>query len=346
MSRALEVAQCGRGTVSPNPMVGCVIVKNNQIVGEGFHQYAGGPHAEIIALQQAKHEAKDAIVYVSLEPCCHHGKTPPCTQALIDAGVKTVYASCLDPNPKIAGKGIKQLQAAGINTLVGLHEPQAKQINEIFFHYMTHKRPFVIAKWAMSLDGKTVTHQGDSRDISSLDSRQYLHQFRQEVDAILVGAKTAVYDNPLLTVRHASNIKKHPIRIVLTSRGHLPTSLNLFDTTLPSKTIVATTNKADKTWIDCIKKRNIEVIILPENENGHIDLPCLLDALGQKEITSLLVEGGNTIHQSFFRENLINKVHVYLAPVIIGSLEKKQSLSTLHVSKVGCDFFFTGEYRN
>lgn len=213
MRIALQLAQQGRCTVSPNPMVGCVIVKNNQIIGEGFHSYSGGPHAEIMALQQAGSNAQGAIAYITLEPCCHYGKTPPCTDALLQAGITHIVVACLDPNPLVAGKGLQQLQSAGMHVELGVGEEEAKRLNEIFFHYIRNQRPFVIAKWAMSLDGKTVTQPHDTRDISCLASHQASHQIRQQVDAILIGANTAIHDDPLLTVRHTIDhapLLKHP----------------------------------------------------------------------------------------------------------------------------------------
>ena len=230
MSTALSLAERGRYTVSPNPMVGCVIVKDGKIVGKGFHLKAGDPHAEILALREAGADANAATAYVSLEPCCHYGKTPPCTDALIKAGIKKVYAACLDPNPLVAGKGIQQLKNANIEVETGLHEKEASQLNEIFFHYIRRQQPSVIAKWAMSLDGKTVTHTEDSRDISGNTSREYSHQTRQQVDAILIGAGTAICDDPELTVRYPADTSslRQPLRVVLSSQAICQYILNYF----------------------------------------------------------------------------------------------------------------------
>ncbi|MBX3709134.1 MAG: bifunctional diaminohydroxyphosphoribosylaminopyrimidine deaminase/5-amino-6-(5-phosphoribosylamino)uracil reductase RibD [Gammaproteobacteria bacterium] len=344
MAHALQLAQQGQYTVSPNPMVGCVLVKNDCTIGTGFHQRAGGAHAEIMALEQAASDARGATAYITLEPCCHFGRTPPCTNALINAGIKKIFIACADPNPLMSGNSIKQLRAAGIEVIMGSHEARAKRLNEIFFHYIVHKRPFVFAKWAMSLDGKTSTHNNDNRDISCSESQISSHQLRKKVDAILIGANTAIRDNPLLTVRHQSDlIIKHPTRIVLTNRGNLPLSLNIFDSSMPGKTIVATTNKVDPIWLTCIRNKNIDVMLLPSDENSNINLSLLLDELGQREITSLLVEGGMTVHHSFFNENLVNKVHVYLAPVIIGTSKGKLQLSNIAISRISKDFYFTAD---
>jgi diaminohydroxyphosphoribosylaminopyrimidine deaminase/5-amino-6-(5-phosphoribosylamino)uracil reductase len=273
MSLALRLAKKGRFSVSPNPMVGCVIVKNNQIIGKGFHQCAGGPHAEISALQQAGKEAKDASVYVTLEPCCHYGRTPPCANALIEAGVSNVYISCLDPNPLVRGKGIQQLQSDGISVNIGLFEKESITLNEIFFHYITHRRPFVIAKWAMSLDGKTTTHALDDKQISGESSKKITHKIRQHVDAILVGANTVLVDNPQLTVRNNTSIKQ-PIRIILAGKKYFPNTLNIFKD-LTSKIIIAGTKQTQQ-FISHLQSNHIEILILPENKQNRVHLPTLL----------------------------------------------------------------------
>ncbi len=341
MSLALQEAQRGRYTVSPNPMVGCVIVKHNQVIGCGYHHQAGGPHAEIAALRQAGSDAQDATAYVTLEPCCHYGKTPPCTLALIQAGISKIHIACEDPNPLVAGKGIEQLRSAGIDIEIGLHETAAKQLNEIFFHFIKQRRPFVIAKWAMSLDGKTITHVEDTRDISCQASREHSHLLRQQVDAILIGANTARHDNPLLTVRYGDTNTKHPIRILLTGSGNLPLDLKIFDPALPAKTMVATTNQADGAWLRAAREKEIEILMLPANKNGQVNLPDLLDELGNRQITSLLVEGGMEVHHAFFNDNLVNKIHVYLAPVIIGALTRKRQINNVAITTIEQDFHLT-----
>lgn len=345
MTLALKLAERGRFTVSPNPMVGCILVKNNRIIGEDYHHQAGGPHAEVLALEQAGNLAHGATAYVTLEPCCHHGKTPPCTEALIQAGIKKIYIACEDPNPLVAGKGMQALRQANIAVEVGLHATQAKRLNEIFFHYMQQQRPFVIAKWAMSLDGKTIAHPQDTRDISSNPSRHLSHLIRQQVDAILIGANTAIHDDPLLTVRLDQAQVKQPLRIILSSRGNLPMHLKLFDQTMPAKTIIATTHAADKNWCEDMRKKNVDVLVLPANKNAQVDLPSLLTELGKRQISSLLVEGGMTVHANFFAENLVNKIQVHIAPVIIAALEKKKVLSQLNFSQLDCDFHIVADYQ-
>jgi diaminohydroxyphosphoribosylaminopyrimidine deaminase/5-amino-6-(5-phosphoribosylamino)uracil reductase len=344
MSLALDLAKQGRLTVSPNPMVGCVIVNHHSIVGKGFHQQAGHAHAEIYALQEAGDASIGATAYITLEPCNHHGRTPPCTEALIQAGIKQVYIPSLDPNPLVSGRGVEKLTSAGIDVRLGLCANEAKILNEIFFHYMHYQRPFVIAKWAMSLDGKTVTHEHDCKKISSKQSHLLLHETRQQVDAILVGAKTAIHDDPLLTVRSSSMEDlpmKQPIKIILSGSGHLPLNLKMFD---HPTSLIATTSPLDASWNRLIKDKKIEVMLFPKNKIGKIDLNSLLIALGKKGITSLLVEGGMTTHENFFEEGLVNKIQVYLAPVIIGKLKNKKKVTQVQVSQLDDDYYFVGNY--
>lgn len=342
MSKALCLAEKGRTSVSPNPMVGCVIVNQGEIVGEGFHQQAGGPHAEVAALRQAGDRAQGGTAYVSLEPCCHYGKTPPCTQALIEAGVARVYASCLDINPLVSGAGITKLREAGIQVETGLMESEARKLNEVFFHYILHKRPFVIAKWAMSLDGKTVTAPGDSREISSEESRFHSHQIRMQIDAILIGANTARIDNPLLTARHGtetSTPERQPLRIVLCGKTPLPLDLRVFEPGQSAQTLVIATPETDQSWIKALQQKSVGVLTIPANTHHHVDLQILLDELGRRQITSLLVEGGMAVHESFIRENLVNQFHVYLSPVVIGGLKNKRVLNQPLVTTLNNDLF-------
>lgn len=342
MSHALELALCGRYTASPNPMVGCVIVKNNQIIGKGFHQKWGDAHAEINALKEAGADAKDATLYVTLEPCCHVGKTPPCTTALIQAGIKKIIVACLDPNPLVSGKGIHTLRSAGMEVEIGLEEIAAKKINEIFFYYIQHHRPFVIAKWAMSLDGRMNVNPGDSPYISCPESQVHSHDIRQQVDAIMVGSKTAILDNPRLTRRPHDTALKQPVRIIVCGKNALPLHLALFDPRLPGKTIIASTQKNHREIYQSILSEKMEFLFLPGDEESQVDLNALLDALGKKNMSSLLVEGGTALHRSFFKEKLVNKIQVYLSPSIMGS-DKRQPVDTLTSISVGADFFLTAD---
>lgn len=317
MQRALELAERARGRTSPNPMVGAVLVRDGQIVGEGFHRAAGTPHAEINALRDAGDAARGATLYVTLEPCCHHGRTPPCTQALIEAGVAEVHMAMLDPNPAVGGKGRAELEAAGIRTGVGDGEDQARTLNEVFLHWIETGRPFVVAKFAMSLDGKIATHTGDARWISGPASRRYTHHLRDEVDAILVGIDTVIADDPKLTTRLDRDGVRHPLRIVLDSRGRMPTDATLLDPALPGRSLIATTETGAAVLHRTAEGR-ADLLMLPSDEHGRVHLPALLEELGRRDVTSILVEGGGTILGSFFVQNHVDKVMAFIAPLIIG----------------------------
>jgi len=318
MARALELAARARGRTSPNPMVGAVLVKDGEIVGEGFHPRAGEPHAEIFALRQAGERARGATLYINLEPCCHYGRTPPCTEALIRAGVAEVHMAMEDPNPLVHGKGRAALEAAGIRTFVGEHESEARQLNEVFIKYITTGRPFVTAKFAMSLDGKIATHTGQSRWITGEAARRRVHELRDVSDAICVGVSTILADDPRLTTRLDKPDVKHPLRVILDSRGRAPLTARVFDPALPGRTVVATTPAMPSTHRAALEAQGVEVWALPPDDRGCVDLAALLDRLGEREITSLLVEGGGTVLASFFERRLVDKVMAFVAPLIIG----------------------------
>lgn len=327
MRRALELAARARGRTSPNPMVGAVVVRQGQVVGEGYHQRAGTPHAEVHALREAGELARGATLYVSLEPCNHHGRTPPCTEALIAAGVAEVRMAMLDPNPIVNGGGRARLEAAGVRTVVGECEAEARELNEVFLTYITAGRPFVIAKFGASLDGKIATRTGESRWITGEVARQRAHEVRDTVDAILVGATTVVVDNPLLTTRLPGRDVRHPLRVVLDSRGRAPLEAHVFDPNLPGKTLLATTAAFPAERRPALEGRGVEVLSLPSDEHGRVDLGALVRALGQRQVTSLLVEGGGTVLEACFRARLVDKVLAFLSPVIIGGREAPSAVS-------------------
>ena len=355
MLRALQLAKRGKGRTSPNPMVGAVLVKNGSVVGEGFHPRAGEPHAEIFALRQAGENARGATLYVTLEPCNHYGRTPPCTKAIIAAGVAEVHMAILDPNPLVAGGGKKELEAAGIRTVVGEHENEAKKLNEVFLHWVTTGRPFVIAKFAASLDGKIATRTGESRWITGPEARRYAHELRDQVDAILVGVNTIIKDNPELTTRLEKKDVHHPLRVVLDSRGRAPLAARVFDPDLPGRTLVVTTEAMPQKTRQALSERGIEVLV-PPADRGQVNLPALLHELGAREVTSVLVEGGSTVLGSFFAHGLVNKVVTFIAPMIIGGQEAPTAvggsgverladawrLKEIEVTKVGEDLLITG----
>ncbi len=343
MNKALQLAWKGEFTVSPNPMVGCVIVKNDAIVGCGYHEKFGAAHAEINALKVAGEHAKGSTVYVTLEPCCYFGKTPPCTQALINAGIKEIYIATQDPNPLVSGKGIEELKNAGIKVYVGCCRKKAISMNEIFFHFIQTKTPFIISKWAMSLDGKTIVNSLDTKQISCSESTFHTHRLRQKVDAILVGANTIREDNPKLNVRYSVEsllCTKQPIRIVIAGKDLLPSDSFIFNIELGEKTILATTKQNHHLFTHhaCT---NVEILCVDANSNNQVCLNHLVILLGEKGITSILVEGGVKIRESFFEMNLVSRIEAYLAPVIIGSFVQKKHIHSLKTIKLHKDFCFS-----
>lgn len=309
MARALELAARGRGRTSPNPMVGCVVVRDGKIIGEGWHERAGEPHAEVIALRHAG-DVSGATVYVSLEPCAHHGKTPPCVDLLTQRKPRRVVAAMQDPNPKVAGKGIEALRAAGVETEVGLLESEARQLNEAFIKHITTGMPFVIAKCAMSLDGKIATRTGDSKWVTGETARAYVHKLRNEVDAILVGSRTVMLDDPSLTTRLPEGDTRDPIRVIVDAAEYLSADRKVFhlDSDAP-------------TWVAVAEGRTAEgadqVLQVPRALGG-IDFWALMQELGKRNITTVLIEGGGSTHASAFEAGIVDKVLFFVAPKIVG----------------------------
>ena len=317
MKRALDLARRGKGRTSPNPLVGAVIVKAGQVVGEGYHQKAGTPHAEIHALHAAGANAKGATLYTNLEPCCHWGRTPPCTEAVIQANIAQVYIAEVDPNPSVAGKGIRQLQAAGITVHVGLCAEEAARLNEIHTKYIQTGKPFVILKTAMSLDGKIATASGESQWITAEASRQCGHEIRDTVDAILVGIGTVIRDNPALTTRLRHRAGQDAIRIVLDSRGRTSTKAHIFNPESGAGVIVAVTPDAPPQNVEALRTAGAEVVIVPE-VHGRVSFKHLIEVLGEREITSVLIEGGGEINASAITAGVVDKVMCFVAPKLIG----------------------------
>jgi diaminohydroxyphosphoribosylaminopyrimidine deaminase/5-amino-6-(5-phosphoribosylamino)uracil reductase len=302
-------------------MVGAVVVRDGEVVGEGCHQQAGTPHAEVHALNAAGERARGACLYVNLEPCSHYGRTPPCTEAVIAAGIAAVYMAVLDPNPLVDGQGRALLEEAGIRTILGECAQEATDLNEAYFTYITSGRPFVLAKFACSLDGKIATRTGESRWISGEESRRRVHELRDEVDAILVGADTAIADDPLLTTRLDDREVRHPLRVVVDSRGRVPLEARLFDPSLPGRTAVAATAAFPADRRETLERRGVEVLVLPADDRGRVDLDALLETLGRRQVASLLVEGGGTVLEAFFRARLVDKILAFIAPRIIGGVD-------------------------
>jgi diaminohydroxyphosphoribosylaminopyrimidine deaminase/5-amino-6-(5-phosphoribosylamino)uracil reductase len=325
MARALELARKALGTTSPNPAVGTVIVREGAIVGEGFTQPPGSSHAEVMALRQAGERARGATIYVTLEPCSHFGRTPPCTRAIIEAGIAEVHLAALDPNPRVSGRGRAELEAAGISIHFGEHETEAREINEAYFKFITTGQPFVTVKFAMSLDGKIATRTGDSRWISGPQSRQYVHCLRRKADAIMVGVNTVLADDPQLTARDSrGKVIKAPLRVIVDCHGRTPPSARAFQQ--PGQTLLAVGESLDAEEAEGFVQVGAEVLSLP-SKKGLVDIKELLRVLGQREITSLLAEGGGTLLASLFEGGLVDKVYAFVAPLLIGGKEARTAVA-------------------
>ncbi|MEG6615254.1 bifunctional diaminohydroxyphosphoribosylaminopyrimidine deaminase/5-amino-6-(5-phosphoribosylamino)uracil reductase RibD [Peptococcaceae bacterium 1198_IL3148] len=316
MQKALELAAKAEGYTSPNPLVGAVVVKDGRIVGQGYHQKAGTPHAEVHALKDAGSLALGATIYVTLEPCCHYGRTPPCTEAIKAAGIKRVVAAMTDPNPLVAGQGLNSLKTAGIEVSSGILAEEAAQLNEVFIKYITKKLPFVALKAAVSLDGKIATVIGESQWITGTESRLYTHSLRHKYDGILVGINTVLADNPSLTTRLPAGQGKDPVRIILDSKCRTPLDAKIINQASAAQTIIATTSGADVDKIKALEAQGAEVIICGDADT--VDLHQLLQQLAARKITSLLVEGGAGVHGSFLTSGLVDKVYWFIAPMLIG----------------------------
>jgi diaminohydroxyphosphoribosylaminopyrimidine deaminase/5-amino-6-(5-phosphoribosylamino)uracil reductase len=322
MRRALELAERGRGRVEPNPLVGAVLVKDGRIVGEGWHEEFGQAHAEVNALAQARAAARGAVCYVSLEPCCHVGKTPPCTDALIRAGVARVVAALEDPFPEVAGHGASLLQAAGIPMALGLCEREARRQNAPYLKLLATGRPYVHAKWAMTLDGKIASRSGDSKWISNEASRRRVHELRGRMDAVVVGIGTALADDPLLTARPAG--PRMAARLVLDRQARLPPTARLVRTAAEAPTLVIVSSEAPRERLATLRAAGCEVIEQPPEASG---VPALLDHLGPRRWTNLLVEGGALVLGSFLDAGAVDEVHVFIAPKLSGGAEAKTAIA-------------------
>ncbi|WP_312098722.1 bifunctional diaminohydroxyphosphoribosylaminopyrimidine deaminase/5-amino-6-(5-phosphoribosylamino)uracil reductase RibD [Niallia sp.] len=315
MRMALELAESALGKTNPNPVVGAVIVKDGVIVGTGLHRKAGEPHAEVHAFKMAGDHAKDATLYVTLEPCSHYGKTPPCALLVKDSGVTRVVVATEDPNPKVAGRGISILREAGIEVEVGILKKEAQQLNERFIHNMIHETPFVVSKVAMTLDGKIATHTGHSQWITGEAARKEVHLLRNQVDGILVGVGTVLADNPKLTTR-LEGTSKNPIRIILDTHLKTPSDAYVTDCT-EAKTIIITAAEVGSEKAIALKEKGADVLSIP-TLHGKLELKIALQQLYKMGITDILLEGGSEVNASFMRQGLIQKYLVYIAPKIVG----------------------------
>ena len=317
MQRAIELAKLGEGFTNPNPLVGAVIVKDGRIIGEGWHECYGGLHAERNALKNATEPVTGADMYVTLEPCSHYGKQPPCCVAVADAGIKNVYIGSDDPNPLVAGKGIRYLKEHGINVVTDVLKEECDEINKIFFHYITHRTPYIIMKTAMSIDGKGASYTGDSKWISNELSREDTHRTRKRVAGIMVGINTVLADNPMLNCRCEN--PKNPVRIICDSNLRIPLDCEIVKTAKDIPTYIATVS-TDYDKEKLLADLGVNII---KTTGERVDLYELMKVLGELKIDSVLVEGGAELHASMLRAGLVNKLEVYVAPKIIGGTESK-----------------------
>ena len=335
MQHAIALAKKGAGFVNPNPMVGCVVVKDNEIITEGYHEYYGGFHAERNALTNTTADCKDATLYVTLEPCCHYGKTPPCTEIIIEKGIRKVVVGLLDPNPLVAGKGIKILEDAGIEVITGVEVDKIKELNKVFLKYINTKCPYVLLKTAMTLDGKIASYTGDSKWITNEKSRKLVHKLRSEMMGIVAGIGTVKADNPMLNSRlevqqptansQQPNIHQ-PIRIIVDTKASISLDSNIVKTANEYRTILAvsqqSTENSQQTKINELKSLNVEILYC-EEKDSHVDINDLMIKLGQKGIDSLLLEGGATLNAAFLEAGCVDEVYAFIAPKIIGGEHSK-----------------------
>ena len=314
MRRAISLAEKGRGWTNPNPLVGCVIVKNGEIVAQGYHEKIGGWHAERNAILNCQADLTDATAYVTLEPCCHHGRTPPCSDLLIERGIKKVFIGSRDPNPLVYGKGAKQLRAAGVEVVEDFLREECDQLNPIFFHYIQTKRPYVLLKYAMTADGKIATSTGESKWITGELARAKVQETRHQYRAIMVGVETVLADNPMLNSRMPN--ARQPVRIVCDSHLRTPLDCQLVQTAKDYPTIIATISE-DLQKIAKFEPLGVEVLLC-KAKNRRVDLLDLLQKLGEKQIDSLLIEGGASLNFSALESGVVNRVHCYIAPKLVG----------------------------
>lgn len=360
MRRAIELAKKGGGFVHPNPLVGCVVVNDGDIIAEGYHERYGGFHAERNALTYCKSEIKGASLYVTLEPCCHHGKTPPCTEIIIEKGIRKVFVGILDPNPLVAGKGVRMLQDADIEVVTGLCEDEIREMNKVFLKYITTKRPYVIMKTAMTLDGKIAAHTGDSRWVTNETSRKMVHELRSGLAGVVVGINTALADDPMLTCRLEGD-HHQPARIVVDSNLRLPLDSQLVRTASEYRTIVACcrfdrseaecgdvkisttiTGKHDDSerlrFLDTL--RSLEMtgveVLQCASDDDHVDIDDLMDRLGALGIDSLLLEGGGTLNAAFLKAGCVDEIYAFIAPKIIGGVDAMTPVSGKGIDRM-CD---------
>lgn len=327
MQRAIELAKRGEGFVSPNPLVGAVIVKDGKIIGEGWHERCGELHAERNALKNCKKTTQGSTIYVTLEPCCHYGRTPPCTKAIIEAKISRVVIGSRDPNPLVSGKGAEILRKAGIEVIEDFMRDKCDKLNPIFFRYITTKLPYVSLKYAMTADGKIATYSGKSKWITNEFSRNDVHRLRKKHRAIMVGIGTVLADNPMLNCRIENG--RNPIRIVCDSKLRIPLDCNICKTANEISTLVVSAIENSEKQSE-LEKMGVKTLILPD-ENGKVDLKKLMQYLGEKSIDSVLIEGGGTLAYSALQAKIVNHIYSYIAPKIFGGENAKTPVESVGV---------------
>lgn len=332
MDRAIELADRGLGWVNPNPLVGAVIVREGRIISEGWHERYGGLHAERNAFGNAQEDTAGATMYVTLEPCCHYGKTPPCTEAVIVHGIARVVVGMTDPNPLVAGKGIEMLRKAGIEVVAGVREERIREQNRVFLKYITTRHPWIVLKTAMTLDGKIATYTGDSRWVTGEQARLRVQEMRRAYMGIMVGAGTARTDDPMLNCRLGGEVRQ-PVRIVVDSGAHLDLNCQLVETARQYRTIVAHTQRAATEKLNELAEKGVELLLCSEQEN-RVDLKDLVGRLGSLGIDSLLLEGGGQLNEAFLRQGLVDEVYAFIAPKIIGGKEAKTPVEGPGIAKM------------
>lgn len=316
MAKALELSKRAIGYTSPNPMVGCIVVKDGKIIGEGYHERYGELHAERNALNNCKEDPAGATLYVTLEPCCHYGKTPPCTEIIIEKRIKKVVIGAMDPNPKVGGNGVSILKEHGIEVKIGVLEKECLEVNEVFFHYITTKMPYVVMKYAMTLDGKIATCTGSSKWITSEAAREHAHGLRKQYKAILVGIETVIKDNPMLNCRIVDGV--NPIRVICDHKLRIPMDSNIIKTAKEIPTMIAYSDSNEEKE-ELLRRKGIELIKIPINESmSKMSLAVLMEKLGERGIDSVLIEGGGNIHGSALEEKIVQKVYAYIATKLVG----------------------------
>ncbi len=316
MREAMALAKKGQGRVEPNPLVGAVIVRRGEVIGRGCHRHFGGRHAEVRALQDCKNP-RNAAMYVTLEPCSHHGKTPPCTDAIIKAGIRRVVAACKDPSPHANGRGFRKLRKAGIEVEVGILGDEARALNAPFFKLTTKGLPYVTVKYAMSLDGKIATVAGDSAWISNERSRLFVHKLRTNMDAIVVGVNTVLRDDPLLIVRHA-RVRRIPMRVILDATARTPLTSSVVQTATSVDTLIVASTKAPRERLEALQEAGCGMLQVKARKGKYIDLHSLFEFLGERHFTNVLIEGGGEVIASAFEDRLVDRAVVFVAPKIIG----------------------------